>query len=327
MSFHPWVAHALSHRLPRLVFAILLNYITRSPQIFPHVLTEAEHPNATGALQPRKACAACRIVLWPRRCARLSPATAWVECRSHAGVSGTPRLDWQASSATCRAVRHRPVDVARLVELTTQTKPKAATHWSTRTRRQSWRSAASSRHWRANGLSPIVRGFKVSRDPKFVEKLEDIVGLYIRHPSTHWYWRDEKSQVQALDRTQPGLPLKKGRAETMTQDYKRNGTTTLFAALNVLDGQVIGQCQQHHTHAEWLKFLKKIDREPQEQDAASDCRQLRHAQTSRRAGLACKHPRSTAFHTDLGVVAQHGRAILPRHHHRAPRRGVSSDPN
>ena len=157
------------------------------------------------------------------------------------------------------------VDVARLVELTTQTKPEAATHWSTRTMAAELGvSAASvSRHWRANGLKPhIVRGFKVSRDPKFIEKLEDIVGLYMSPPEHALVLCcDEKSQVQALDRTQPGLPLKKGRAETMTHDYKRNGTTTLFAALNVLDGQVIGQCQQRHTHAEWLKFLKKIDRE------------------------------------------------------------------
>ncbi len=157
------------------------------------------------------------------------------------------------------------VDVARLVELTTQSKPEAATHWSTRTMATELGvSAASvSRHWRKNGLKPhLVRGFKVSRDPKFVEKLEDIVGLYMSPPEhTLVLCVDEKSQVQALDRTQPGLPLKKGRAATMTHDYKRNGTTTLFAALNVLDGQVIGQCQQRHTHAEWLKFLKKIDRQ------------------------------------------------------------------
>ena len=157
------------------------------------------------------------------------------------------------------------VDVARLVELTTQTKPKAATHWSTRTMATELGvSAASvSRHWRANGLKPhVVRGFKVSRDPQFVEKLEDIVGLYMSPPEHALvFCCDEKSQVQALDRTQPGLPLKKGRAETMTHDYKRHGTTTLFAALNVLDGKVIGQCQQRHTHAEWLTFLKKIDHE------------------------------------------------------------------
>lgn len=157
------------------------------------------------------------------------------------------------------------VDTARLVELTTQTKPKAATHWSTRKMAAELGvSAASvSRHWRANGLKPhLVRGFKISRDPKFVEKLEDIVGLYMSPPEHALVLCcDEKSQVQALDRTQPGLPLKKGRAATMTHDYKRNGTATLFAALNILDGQVIGQCQQRHTHVEWLKFLKKIDRE------------------------------------------------------------------
>ena len=125
-------------------------------------------------------------------------------------------------------------------------------------------SAASvSRHWRAHGLKPhLVRRFKISRDPHFVAKLEDIVGLYLTPPDhAIVLCCDEKSQVQALDRTQPGLPLKKGRAATMTHDYKRHGTTTLFAALNVLDGQVIAQCQQRHRHIEWLAFLKKIERE------------------------------------------------------------------
>ncbi len=157
------------------------------------------------------------------------------------------------------------VDVAKLVELTTQSTPEAATHWSTRKMAAVLEVSPSTvmRHWQANGLKPhLVRGFKISRDPKFVEKLEDIVGLYISPPEHALVLCcDEKSQVQALDRTQPGLPLKKGRAQTMTHDYKRHGTTTLFAALNVLDGQVIGQCQQRHTHAEWLKFLRKIDRE------------------------------------------------------------------
>ena len=119
------------------------------------------------------------------------------------------------------------------------------------------------RVWHAHGLKPHrVETFKVSRDPKFVEKLEDIVGLYLNPPEHALVLScDEKSQVQALDRTQPGLPLKKGRAATMTHDYKRHGTTTLFAALNVLDGTVIGQCQQRHRHTEWLKFLRQIDRE------------------------------------------------------------------
>jgi transposase len=164
-----------------------------------------------------------------------------------------------------RGAPAKKVDVARLVELTTQSKPKAATHWSTRTMAAEMEvSAASvSRHWRATGLKPhLVRGFKISRDPDFVEKLEDIVGLYLSPPEHALVLCcDEKSQVQALDRTQPGLPLKKGRAATMTHDYKRNGTTTLFAALNVLDGEVIGECRQRHTHVEWLKFLRRIDRE------------------------------------------------------------------
>ena len=157
------------------------------------------------------------------------------------------------------------VDVARLIELTTQTTPAAATHWSTRKMAKAMGvSAASvSRHWRANGLKPhLVRGFKVSRDPLFAHKLEDIVGLYMAPPEHALVLCcDEKSQVQALDRTQPGLPLKKGRAATMTHDYKRHGTTTLFAALNVLNGQVIAQCQRRHRHTEWLKFLRQIDSE------------------------------------------------------------------
>jgi len=111
------------------------------------------------------------------------------------------------------------------------------------------------RHWQANGLKPhLVRGFKISRDPKSIEKLEDIVGLYMFPPEHALVLCcDEKSQVQALDRPQPGLPLKKAPAQTMTHDCRRHGTTTLFAALNVLDGQVIGQCQQRHTHAELLR--------------------------------------------------------------------------
>jgi len=137
------------------------------------------------------------------------------------------------------------VDVAKLVELTTQSTPEAATHWSTRKMAAVLEVSPSTvmRHWQANGLKPhLVRGFKISRDPKFVEKLEDIVGLYMSPPEHALVLCcDEKSQVQALDRTQPGLPLKRGRAQTMTHDYKRHGTTTLFAALNVLDGQVIGQ--------------------------------------------------------------------------------------
>ncbi len=119
------------------------------------------------------------------------------------------------------------------------------------------------RVWKRHGLRPhLVRTFKISNDPKFVEKLEDVVGLYMNPPENALVLSvDEKSQIQALDRTQPGLPLKKGRCGTMTHDYKRNGTTTLFAALNTLDGKVISTCMPRHRHQEWLKFLKLIDRE------------------------------------------------------------------
>ena len=123
--------------------------------------------------------------------------------------------------------------------------------------------ASVRRIWKAHGLKPHrTATFKLSNDPRFAEKLEDIVGLYLNPPEHALVLSlDEKSQIQALDRTQPGLPLKKGRGQTMTHDYKRNGTTTLFAALNVLDGSVIGTCMDKHRHQEWLKFLRLIDRQ------------------------------------------------------------------
>lgn len=153
--------------------------------------------------------------------------------------------------------------VESVVRMTTQEKPVGATHWSTRTMARATGLSASSvrRIWKRHGLKPhLLRTFKVSNDPQFAEKVEDIVGLYMNPPEHALVLSlDEKSQVQALDRTQPGLPLKKGRAGTMTHDYKRNGTTTLFAALNILDGKVIGTCMPKHRHQEWLKFLRLID--------------------------------------------------------------------
>jgi transposase len=157
-------------------------------------------------------------------------------------------------------------DIRRLiVRLTTQEMPKAATHWSRESMARELGLSPSTvgRVWREHGLKPhLVRTFKVSKDPRFSEKLEDIVGLYLNAPEhAIVLCCDEKSQVQALDRTQPGLPLKKGRAGTMTHDYVRHGTTTLFAALNVADGKIIGQCQNRHRHQEWLQFLKLIDQQ------------------------------------------------------------------
>ena len=155
--------------------------------------------------------------------------------------------------------------VAAVVELTLREKPPDATHWSTRSMAAVAGISDTSvqRIWKAHGLQPHrVRTFKLSRDPQFLEKLQDVVGLYVHPPKKALVFSvDEKSQIQALDRTQPGLPMKRGRAGTMTHDYKRNGTTTLFAALNVLTGDVIGACMPRHRHDEFLAFLKKIDRE------------------------------------------------------------------
>jgi transposase len=153
--------------------------------------------------------------------------------------------------------------VQEIVAKTTRETPPHATHWSTRSmaRATGVSEATVRRIWRAHGLKPHrVRSFKLSNDPQFAEKLEDIVGLYLNPPEHALVLSlDEKSQIQALDRTQPGLPLKKGRGQTMTHDYKRHGTTTLFAALNTLDGQVIGTCMSQHRHQEWLRFLRLIE--------------------------------------------------------------------
>jgi len=152
-----------------------------------------------------------------------------------------------------------------VVEATLHTKPPNATHWSTRTmaEAQNLSEATIRRIWKKHNLKPhLVSTFKLSRDKRFVEKLCDIVGLYLNPPDKSLVLcMDEKSQIQALDRTQPGLPLKKGRCGTMTHDYVRHGTTTLFAALSMLDGQVIGDCMPRHRHQEFIRFLKKIDNE------------------------------------------------------------------
>ncbi|MBA3476204.1 MAG: IS630 family transposase [Actinobacteria bacterium] len=161
--------------------------------------------------------------------------------------------------------------IEAIVQTTTQTTPPGATHWSCRTmaKAQAVSPATVQRIWDAHGLRPHrVRTFKLSNDPRFTEKLTDVVGLYLNPPEKAIVLCvDEKSQIQALDRTQPSLPMKKGRAGTMTHDYKRNGTTTLFAALHVLEGTVIGQCLPRHRHQEFLKFLRHLDRElPRELD-------------------------------------------------------------
>jgi transposase len=155
--------------------------------------------------------------------------------------------------------------VKRIVHDTLHMKPRGATHWSCRTMadRHQVSSATVQRIWDAHGLQPHrVKTFKLSTDPKFVDKLTDIVGLYLNPPDkAAIICVDEKSQIQALDRTQPGLPMKRGRCGTRTHDYKRHGTTSLFAALNVLEGTIIGNCYERHRHQEFLKFLRRLDRE------------------------------------------------------------------
>ena len=156
-----------------------------------------------------------------------------------------------------------PGKVHAIIRRTTQTTPPDATHWSTNSMARAAGVSASTvgRIWREHGIKPHrVKSFKLSNDKRFVEKLETIVGLYLNPPEHAIVLScDEKSQIQALDRTQPGLPLRKGKSATMTHDYVRHGTTTLFAALNTLDGKRIGTCMKRHRHQEWIKFLAFID--------------------------------------------------------------------
>ena len=172
---------------------------------------------------------------------------------------------WEVASGRGRKARYGSDKIKAIVDATLQTKPKGMTHWSCRLMAESQKVSKStvSNIWRSHNLKPHrVKRFKLSRDSKFLEKLTDVVGLYLNPPQQAMVLCvDEKSQIQALDRTQPGLPLKKGRCGTMTHDYQRNGTTTLFAALEVLQGRVIGQCYQRHRHQEFLKFLCRLDQE------------------------------------------------------------------
>ncbi len=177
------------------------------------------------------------------------------------------RLDglWEIAPGRGRKPTYDGDKIAAIVDATLQTKPAGMTHWSCRTMANSQGVSKSTVHniWQAHNLKPHrSKTFKLSRDPKFLEKLTDVVGLYLNPPQQAIVLCvDEKSQIQALDRTQPGLPLKKGRCGTRTHDYKRNGTTTLFAALETLQGKVIGQCYQRHRHQEFLKFLRLLDKE------------------------------------------------------------------
>ena len=193
----------------------------------------------------------------------VSPATvkAW---REQFGVDGLAKFGRvRRGRGRKPAISQQVID--QIVELTQNSTPEGETHWSTRTMaaRVGVSKDTVQRVWKARGLKPhLVQTFKVSNDPRFEEKLVDVVGLYLNPPEQAIVLcLDEKSSVQALDRTQASLPMVKGRAATMTHDYKRHGTTTLFAALDVLTGTVIGSCLPRHRHSEFIKFLKIIDGE------------------------------------------------------------------
>ena len=172
---------------------------------------------------------------------------------------------WEIAPGRGRKATYGPERVKAIVDATLQSKPRGNTHWSCRLMAASQGVSKStvSNLWRSHNIKPHrTKTFKLSRDPKFLEKLTDVVGLYLNPPDKAIViCVDEKSQIQALNRTQPGLPLKKGRCGTMTHDYKRNGTTTLFAALDLLQGKVIGDFHKRHRNQEFLKFLRRIDRE------------------------------------------------------------------
>jgi transposase len=179
-------------------------------------------------------------------------------------AAGLPGIEKDAPRGG-RPAKARQALTAKIVEWTTQKTPKNATHWSCRTLAQELGTSRAmvNRVWQAHGLKPhLWRTFKLSNDPNFLEKLVDVVGLYLNPPEHALVLCvDEKTQIQALDRTQPSLPLKKGRCGTMTHDYVRNGTTTLFAALELAEGKLIGTCMKQHRHQEWIKFLQQIDQQ------------------------------------------------------------------
>ena len=180
-------------------------------------------------------------------------------------VAAGPEGLWEIAPGRGRKPTYTAAKIKRIVQATLSTKPKGMTQWSCRQMAQAQGVSKStvSNIWRSHQLKPHrTKSFKLSRDARFLEKLTDVVGLYLNPPDQALVLCvDEKTQIQALDRTQPGLPMKKGRLGTMTHDYKRNGTTCLFAALEVLQGKVIGQCYSRHRHQEFLKFLRRLDGE------------------------------------------------------------------
>jgi transposase len=221
---------------------------------------------------PQQVALRCRIVL---AVADGSPETAiaaelelnrktirlWKQRFALGGISSL----WEVAAGRGRKASYTAPQIKSVIDATLHSKPAGATHWSCRLMATNSGMSKSTINnvWRSHNLKPhLSKTFKLSRDPKFLEKLTDVIGLYMNPPEKAIVLCvDEKTQIQALNRTQPGLPLKKGRCGTMTHDYKRNGTTDLFAALDLLQGKVIADCYKRHRHQEFLKFLRRIDRE------------------------------------------------------------------
>jgi transposase len=221
---------------------------------------------------PQQVALRCRIVLCAGRgeseasiAAKLNvnrkTVRLWRERFIQDGLDGL----WEIAPGRGRKATYDADRIRAVIDATLQSKPRGHTYWSCRLMAASQGVSKStvSNLWRSHNLKPHqTKTFKLSRDPRFLEKLTDVVGLYLNPPDKAIVLCvDEKSQIQALNRTQPGLPLKKGRCGTMTHDYKRNGTTTLFAALDLLEGKVIGDFHKRHRHQEFLKFMRRIDRE------------------------------------------------------------------
>jgi transposase len=221
---------------------------------------------------PQQVALRCRIVLAAAQGQQDLEIAAQLKVNRHTPALWRRRVAaegigcvWEVAPGRGRKPRYDQAKREAIIEATLQTKPPGMTHWSCRLMAQAQAVSKDTvnRLWQWHNLKPhLSRTFKLSRDPKFLEKLTDVVGLYLNPPQQAVVLCvDEKSQIQALDRTQPGLPLKKGRCGTLTHDYKRHGTTTLFAALSLLDGKVVGQCVARHRHQEFLKFLRRLDRE------------------------------------------------------------------
>src|ERR1700683_1696333 len=221
---------------------------------------------------PQQVALRCRIVLAAGRGESESAIASGLEInrktvrlwRERFAEAGLKSL-WEIAPGRGRKTTYGPERIKAVIDATLQSKPKGQTHWSCRLMAASQGISKStvSNLWKSHNIQPHrTKTFKLSRDPKFLEKLTDVVGLYLNPPDKAIVLCvDEKSQIQALNRTQPGLPMKKGRCGTMTHDYKRNGTTTLFAALEILQGKVIGECHERPRHQESIKFLRRLDAE------------------------------------------------------------------